>query len=156
GADWCGDIAGDAWSPDGEQLALSLGELGGDSSYVGFHIIDPRIKTDYHIARLATLRKFGCITPSYLTWSPDGTSLAYTCRDTAVGPSANGTIYTIRPDGTGRRLIPTRPFAAFSPTWSPDGRRLAFSTGEMPFPVHTSGRSEAPGYVSYVYVIDLA
>src|SRR5262249_31208027 len=119
GVDWCGDIAGAAWSPDGEQLALSLGELGGNSPYVGVHIIDPRIGTDYQIARLATLRKFGCTTPSYLTWSPDGTLLAYTCRDMAVGPSASGTIYTIRPNGTGRRLIPTGPLPAFSPTWSP-------------------------------------
>ena len=42
GADWCGEMAGVAWSPDGERLALSLGELGANSPYVGFHIVDPR------------------------------------------------------------------------------------------------------------------
>jgi hypothetical protein len=156
GADWCGDIAGAAWSPDGEQLALSLGELGGNSHYVGFHIIDPRTGTDRHLPRLVTLQRFGCSTPSYLTWSPNGKLLAYTCRDMAGGPSRNGTIYTIRPDGTGRRLIPTGPLPAFSPTWSPDGKRLAYSTGEMPFPIHTSGQRGMTGYASAVYVVDLA
>ena len=156
GADWCGDVAGAAWSPDGEQLALSLGELGGNSDYVGFHIIDPRTGTDRHLPILGTLQRFGCNAPSYLSWSPNGKLLAYTCRDMAVGPSGNGTVYTIRPDGTGRRLIAAGPIPAFSPTWSPDGKRLAYSTGEMPFPVHTSGRRGVPGYVSYVYVIDLA
>jgi hypothetical protein len=150
GADWCGDIAGVAWSRDGERLALSLGELGGDSRYVGFHVVDPRAGTDLHIPRLAALRRFGCTTPSYLTWSPNGTLLAYTCRDMGTGPSRDGTIYTIRPDGTGRRQIPTGPFPAFSPTWSPDGKQLAFSTAEIPFP-----EQNMTGYVSAVYVVDL-
>src|SRR5262245_34400362 len=132
GAAWCGDIAGVAWSPDGEQLALSLGELGGDSPYIGFHIIDFRTGTDRHIPAGAMVPTFGCFTPSYLTWSPNSKLLAYTCRDMGVGPSAHGSIYTIRPDGTGRHLIAAGPLPAFSPTWSPDGRRLAYSTGEMP------------------------
>lgn len=151
-ADWCGDIAGVAWSPDGEQLALSLGELGGDSSYVGFHVIDLRTGTDRHIPARAMVPTFGCLTPSYLAWSPDGQLLAYTCRDMAIGPSAHGSIYTIRPDGTGRHPIATGPFPAFSPTWSPDGKRLAFSTGEMPSP-RPAGMTS---YRSAVYVTDLA
>jgi hypothetical protein len=49
GANWCGEISGIAWSPDGERLALSLWEVGANSSYVGFHLIDPRTGTDRHI-----------------------------------------------------------------------------------------------------------
>lgn len=150
GVHWCGELAGAAWSPDGEQLALSFGHLAANSPYLGFHIIDPRTGTDRHIPESAMVRTFGCNTPSYLTWSPDGKRLAYTCRNMAAGPSENGDIYTIRPDGTGRRLIPTGPFPAFSPTWSPDGKRIAFSTGEIPFP-----ERNMTGYVSAVYIVDL-
>ena len=146
-ADWCGDIAGVAWSPDGEQLALSLGELGGNTSYIGFHLVDLRNGTDRHIPEQAMVPTFGCFTPSYLAWSPDGKLLAYACRDMGVGPSRHGQIYTIRPDGTGRRLVPTHTVEALSPTWSPDGQRIAFSTGEMPFP----GSMD----VSAVYVVNL-
>jgi Tol biopolymer transport system component len=155
GADWCGDITGIAWSPDGEQLALALDELGGRSSYIGFHLIDPRTGTDRHIPAKDMVPTFGCFTLSYLTWSPNGKLLAYSCRGIGY-PGDPGTIYTIRPDGTGRRLIATGPFAAYSPTWSPDGTRLAFSTGESPFqrPV---GDSVGPiTYRSAIYVIDLA
>jgi Tol biopolymer transport system component len=155
GADWCGEITGIAWSPDGEQLALALGELGANSSYVGFHLIDPRTGTDRHIPPKDMVRTFGCFTPSYLTWSPDGKLLAYSCRGIGL-IGAPGTMYTIRPDGTGRRLIATGPFAAYSPTWSPDGKWLAFSTGESPLqrPV---GESVGPiGYRSAIYVVDLA
>jgi dipeptidyl aminopeptidase/acylaminoacyl peptidase len=154
GADWCGEIAGIAWSPDGERLALSLWELGANSSYVGFHLIDPRTGTDRHIPAKDMVPRFGCVALSYLTWSPNGKLLAYTCRG-ILDPGDTG-IYTIRPDGTGHRLIATGPFPAYSPTWSPDGKRLAFSTGESPLqrPV---GESIGPiSYRSVIYVIDLA
>lgn len=152
GANWCGDITGVAWSPDGERLALMLGELGGNSRYIGFHLIDPRTGTDRHIPARDMVPTFGCFTPSYLTWSPDGKLLAYTCRGIGAEPSGSGGIYTIRPDGTGRRLIATGPVQALSPTWSPDGKRLAFSTGEAPLQKSIGDQS----YRSAVYVIDLA
>jgi hypothetical protein len=129
GADWCGDIAGVAWSPDGERLALSLGELGGNSPYIGFHIIDLGRGTDWHIPARAMVATFGCFTPSYLTWSPDGTLLAYTCRDmgwvrahtgrsTRSGPTAPGAI----PSRSGRSRPSPRPGR---PTASGSRTRLA-------------------------------
>ena len=151
GANWCGEISGVAWSPDGERLALSLWEVGGNSSYVGFHIIDPRTGTDRHI-RGDMEQRFGCWAPTSLAWSPDGKLIAYSCRAFESSTSAVGQIYTIRPDGTGRRHILTGPLPAYSPTWSPDGKQLAFSTGIQPFQKPQRGMT---GYRSAVWVIDL-
>lgn len=101
GADWCGDIAGVAWSPDGERLALSLGELGGNSPYVGFHIVNPRTGTDRHIPGPAMVRTFGCLTPATSRGLPTGSFLptpaeisgstrAKTGTSTRSGPTAPG------------------------------------------------------------------
>jgi dipeptidyl aminopeptidase/acylaminoacyl peptidase len=155
GAHWCGEISGIAWSPDGERLALSLFEVGANSSYVGFHLIDPRTGTDRHIPVKDMLPRFGCVTLSYLAWSPNGKLLAYTCQGLAFSDQP-GAIYTIRPDGTGRLLIANGPLAAYSPTWSPDGKRLAFSTGESPFQRPVGENGGPIRYRSDIWVIDLA
>jgi len=172
GREWCGDLAGFAWAPDGEHLALSLGELGATTGNVGLHIVDLRTGTDRRMPAApgprhaatqgrtveasrplyrAIVRTFGCFTPNYLAWSPDGKLLAYTYLDLAATPDGSERIYTIRPDGSGRRLVPTHTIAAVSPTWSPDSKRLAFSTGEMPLADRNSNRS----FRSAVYVVDL-
>jgi TolB protein len=52
-------------------------------------------------------------------WSPDGRRLAFVGTD--------GHLYTIRPDGKGRRLVVATGLAADTPSWSPDGRRIAFA-----------------------------
>jgi hypothetical protein len=149
---FCGDIAGWALSPDGQQLVLSTFEVGARSNYPGLHIVDLETGADrripplrghpVYVASLGTLERqareqqriFGCPTPSYLSWSPDGSRLAYTCLGRRV--------YTIRPDGTGRHLVPIPTADAFSPTWAPDGTRIAYSNAATP--IHSS-----------VYVVDL-
>jgi Tol biopolymer transport system component len=52
-------------------------------------------------------------------WSPDGTLLAIEGWD-----DSGSAVYTIRPDGSDRRLVLRN---AASPSWSPDGKRLVVS-----------------------------
>ncbi|HZD86538.1 MAG TPA: hypothetical protein VE088_00865 [Gaiellaceae bacterium] len=157
----CGNFDGVALSADGKRLAFSSSAEGEDrSTYPGFHIInletgaDRRIPALRRYAQTAPLRArirlqvdqariFGCATPSYLSWSPDGSRIAYTCWGTFTGTH----IYTIRVDGSDRHLIPTGTVDAFSPTWSPDGKQIAFSTGQIPanssvYVVDLDGRNE--------------
>ncbi len=51
-----------------------------------------------------------------LTWSPDGTKLAF--EDV-------GGIYTVNADGTGETRVPTTSEGDQWPSWSPDGTKLA-------------------------------
>ncbi|HKD95920.1 MAG TPA: hypothetical protein VKB43_14535 [Gaiellaceae bacterium] len=153
-AQFCGDVSGAALSPDGKTLAVSTIEFGARSTFPGLHFTDLKSGVDWRIpnvrwrevAPLRTIeyvfrddeRRLGCAAPIYLSWSPTGSSLAYTCRGQQI---KNRGIWTIRPDGTGLHLTPTHAVRAFAPSWSPDGKRFAFASGEI-------------GGHSSVYVID--
>lgn len=56
--------------------------------------------------------------------SPDGTMLAYVKN----GRAGQQDIYVARIDGTGERPLVTFPGRNYEPTWSPDGKSLAFGT----------------------------
>jgi Tol biopolymer transport system component len=43
-----------------------------------------------------------------------------------VAFSRGGDIFTVEPDGSRARRIVSRPALEHMPTWSPDGRRIAF------------------------------
>jgi Tol biopolymer transport system component len=58
------------------------------------------------------------------SWSPDGTKIVF---------EHFGSLYTVRPDGTGLRKLPlqtrsaTTAFSAFDASWSPNGAKIIFS-----------------------------
>jgi Tol biopolymer transport system component len=59
---------------------------------------------------------------AWASWSPDGRTI--------ISTTSQGDLFTVRPDGTGKTLIPlktTTAHFAFDPGWSPDGSLIVFA-----------------------------
>jgi dipeptidyl aminopeptidase/acylaminoacyl peptidase len=147
GPAFCGELTSIAWSPDGRRLALTLGEIGGRSGFIGLHVIDVATGKDHQLGvprlpqldraqptavldRLfrAATKHLGCGLPHQVVWSPDSRRLAYVCGDDFLRSGTATTLYVICADGTGRIRVPTRTRGAYWPSWSPDGARLGPGT----------------------------
>ena len=81
------------------------------------------------LAQLTSMENGAC-QPS---WSPDGSQLVFIspCQkraeffETAYSESS---LYLINVDGTGLKTLTTAPGSDFDPAWSPDGKRIAFTS----------------------------
>jgi Tol biopolymer transport system component len=109
-----------AWSPDGRRLAFS--PVGRSSA--GIWVMDADGRRAHPLVRDGH-------DPA---WSPDGRRIAFasardrngqTCLDRCL-PSAE--LYVVDADGRGRRRLTRTTLDEGGPAWSPDGRRLAFSS----------------------------
>ena len=110
-----------AWSPDGEYVAYHSMRRGGLWIVPALGGV-PRRVTDFGSAP---------------AWSPDGRRIAFQSDALAdVGPGAfaanvPSTIWTVAADGSDaqRLTTPASPIGGHaSPVWSPDGRRIVFTT----------------------------
>jgi TolB protein len=111
-----------AWSPDGRAIAFVRLIRGTPQLFVAD-------------ASGSDVRPLG-IAGTQPAWSPDGRRLAFVSFADANGRTcvgrtcaANGEIYVVGADGSGLRRVTASKADDAHPTWSPDGRFLAFSSG---------------------------
>jgi Tol biopolymer transport system component len=92
-----------SWSPDGTQIAFRSERIGEPEIWV--------MNADGTSPRQLTEG----LSPA---WSPDGSLIAF---------SGHAGLSVIRPDGTGRRVLPHTEGGEY-PSWSPDASRIAFNS----------------------------
>jgi dipeptidyl aminopeptidase/acylaminoacyl peptidase len=131
----CGILNGVAWSRDGAWLAYERPQGGRERAGEGLYVVDLTTGRQWHAAP----KQVGCNVAYDLEWAPDGSRIAYACPNR---------IFVFDRRLTQRRELWDAPGSGrlSSPTWSADGRLLAFATriGD-----NRTGRSS-------VYVLDLA
>jgi hypothetical protein len=106
------------WRPGTDQLTIA-GDTGVDRSA-------PVSSTPVTVYSLSTgeLSDLGSVDAAYVTWSPDGRTLAYT-----GGESDGGQLWLVDMDGSDERLLDPDMGSAnhgIGPVWSPAGDRIAY------------------------------
>ena len=117
-----------AWSPDGTRIAFVGREASGDS---GIYVVD--VKAGGTLGGGLQARRITEAGASLVwrgpRWSPDGTELA---ADAGTDDSCSnydlGTMdaFIAKADGSGQRTLVAETSKEYNPTWSPDGKQLAF------------------------------
>lgn len=116
------------WSPDGRSVVFSAIQTG---------------QTDIYLYEFET-KKLKRLTADkscdrHPRFSPDGTRIAFDSNHGKDPLSlryfkrATYDIYVIRRDGSGARRLTMNPFDDQSPTWSPDGHRIIFTSNRNGF-----------------------
>src|SRR5215212_10017002 len=121
-----------SWSPDGKKIAFIRSDVAGFSD---IYVINADGTGETKLT--TTLEELDVHVGTPL-WSPDGKKIAFernaekvTDTDTSVPASAPveemSGIYVMNADGTDLHKLPNTSGSSYSPAWSPDGKKIAFT-----------------------------
>ncbi len=107
-----GDLS-PSWSPSGRELAFTSDRSGGPQIFF-------MSEDGSNVRRLTFEGDYNAVP----AWSPRGNWIAYVCRT----PKKEYKLCLITPDGQKRVQLTAGPGVDDSPSWSPDGRHVVFSS----------------------------
>ena len=109
-----------AWSPDGTRIAFTKRESPGSPDDSNLYLMN----ADGSGVTQVTSNDFQHINLTNLSWSPDGSKLAYVSGDDLVHY-----LSVVNIDGTNKRLLRETNGPFLDLVWSPDGNKIAYSLG---------------------------
>lgn len=109
-----------AWSPDGTRIAFTKRESPGSPHDFNLYLMN----ADGSGVTRVTNNDFQHINLTSLSWSPDGTRLAY-----VAGADLVHYLSVVNIDGTNKRLLRETNGPFLDVVWSPDGNKIAYSLG---------------------------